>query len=287
MKVHIVDGTFELFRCFHGAPRATAADGRGVGAGRALIQTFVSLLRQPDVSHVAVAFDRVMPPSRDPAAAVDPLREQTSLAADVVRALGIVVWPMVRYSADDAIATAAARFKATPGVEQVVICSADHDFAQCVEGERVVLLDRIRKRVLDESGVVERFGVPPPLIPELFGLMGDKSDGLPGVPGWGPKSAAAVLRAHRSIEAIPDDPDEWRADVRGARRLAESLRERRREAYLYRNLSVLRTDVPLPDEVEHLEWRGADRDAMLRLVDYVGEREVLERIPRWRQEARC
>ena len=283
MKVHLVDGTFELFRCFHGAPRAKAADGREVGAGRAMLQTLTSLLRQPDTSHVAVAFDRVVPASRDPAAAGSPLREQTALCADIVRALGMVVWPMVRYQADDAIATAAARFKSAPGVEQVVICSTDNDFAQCVEGERVVRLDRIRKRVLDEAGVVERFGVPPALIPELFGLMGDASDGLPGIPGWGPKSAAEVLRAYGRIEEIPDDPELWRVKLRGARRLAESLSERRREALLYRNLSILRTDVPLPDELCHLEWRGADRRAVNDIVDYIDEREILERIPRWRE----
>ncbi len=202
MKVHLVDGTFELFRCFHGAPRAKAADGREVGAGRAMLQTLTSLLRQPDTSHVAVAFDRVVPAARDPAAAGSPLREQTALCADIVRALGMVVWPMVRYQADDAIATAAARFKSAPGVEQVVICSNDNDFAQCVQGKRVVRLDRIHKRLLDEAGVVERFGVPPALIPDLFGLMGTRRTGCPGSRAGGrsppPRCCARTAASRRS-----------------------------------------------------------------------------------------
>lgn len=283
MRVYLVDGTFELFRCFHATPRGRASDGREVGAARGLLQTLVALLRKTEATHVAVAFDRIQPPPRDPhASSGDAIRDQTWLAADVVRALGISVWPMVRYSADEALASATALYKHAPGVEQVVICSTDQDFTQCVEGERVVLLDRIRKRVLDEAGVVARHGVPPALIPELFALVGDPSDGLPGIPGWGPKSASAVLSHYRSVEAIPDDPDAWAIKVRGARRLAESLRERRREAILYRNLSRLRDDVPLPDRLEDLEWIGADRQAVEALTDYLGEVEVLERIPRWR-----
>ncbi|MHC4960262.1 MAG: 5'-3' exonuclease [Planctomycetota bacterium] len=282
MKVHLVDGTFELFRCFHATPRGKDADGHEVGAGRGLLQTFVSLLRQPDVTHVAVAFDLVAPPSRKPVDDGDLIRAQTALAADVVRALGILVWPMVRYQADEALATGAARYKRHPDVAQVVICSTDKDFAQCIEGERVVLLDRIRKTVMDEAGVIERFGVPPARIPEYFALVGDPSDGLPGLPGWGAKSAAAVLGRYPSIEAIPDDPAAWDLKVRGAARLASALAERRREAYLYRGLSVRRTDVPLPDELEHLEWRGADRAAVEALTDRIGEKQVIERIPRWR-----
>jgi 5'-3' exonuclease len=282
MKVHLVDGTFELFRCFHATPRGKDAEGHEVGAGCGLLQTFVSLLRQPDVTHVAVAFDLVAPPARKPVDDGDLIRAQTALAADVVRALGVVVWPMVRYQADEALATGAARYKTHPDVDQVVICSTDKDFAQCVEGTRVVLLDRIRKTVLDEAGVLQRFGVPPARIPEYFALVGDPSDGLPGLPGWGAKSAAAVLQRYASLEEIPDDPNDWEVKVRGAARLAEVLAARRREAYLYRGLSVRRIDVPLPDELEHLEWHGADRAAIDALTGRIGERQVIERIPRWR-----
>jgi 5'-3' exonuclease len=280
MKIHLVDGTFELFRCFHATPRSRAEDGREVGAAKGLLHTFVKLLRQPDVTHVAVAFDAVVPPTAKGAAGQgDPIREQTHLAADVVRALGILLWPMVRFQVDDALATAAARFRDASGVEQVVICSTDKDFAQCVIGTRVVVLDRIRDRVMDEAVVLDRFGVPPARIPEYFALVGDPSDGLPGIPGWGPKSAAAVLSRYASLEDVPDDPADWDVEVRGAARLAQALAARRREAYLYRNLSVLRTDVPLPDDVEHLAWRGVDREALEALVTLLDERAILERIP--------
>lgn len=285
MKIHLVDGTFELFRCFHATPRATAEDGREIGAARGLLQTFVSLLRQPDVTHVAIAFDQVVPPQRNPRPGADPVREQTSLAADICRALGILIWPMIRFQADDALATAAARFKHAPGVEQIVVCSNDKDFAQLVDGERVVVWDRIRRQVLDEPGVRAKFGVPPARIPELFALIGDPSDGLPGLPGWGPKSAATVLGCYASLEEIPEDATQWRVRVRGAQRLAATLRERRREAYLYRDLSVLRTDVPLPDEIEHLAWQGARFAALQALAAYLGEERVMAKVPRWRQEA--
>jgi 5'-3' exonuclease len=284
MKVHLVDGTFELFRCFHAAPRARAGDGREIGAARGLLQTFVKLLRQPDVTHVAIAFDAVVPPTaKGGTGDADLIREQTHLAADVVRALGVLLWPLIRFQVDDALATGAARFRDAPGVEQVVICSTDKDFAQCVVGRRVVVLDRIRDHVLDEDGVVAKFGVPPARIPEYFALVGDPSDGLPGLPGFGAKSTAVLLQRYASLEAIPDDAAAWDVTVRGAARLAETLRERRREAYLYRNLSVLRTDVPLPDELEHLAWRGARREKLEALAEYLGEQAVLERAPRWRE----
>jgi len=282
VKVHLVDGTFELFRCFHATPHAQAADGREIAACKGLMYTLVKLLRQPDVTHVGIAFDAVVPPTPGTkVAAADIIRDQTWMAADVVRALGILIWPMVRFSVDDALATAAARFKLDSGVDQIVICSTDNDFAQCVDGERVVVLDRIRDRVLDEAGVGEKFGVRPAQIPEYLALVGDPSDGLPGIPGWGAKSAASVLARYPTIEDIPDDESEWSVSVRGAARLAASLRERRREAYLFRNLSILRTDVPLPDAVEDLEWRGADRTAVTELAGYLGEPGIAERVPAW------
>lgn len=284
MRIHLVDGTFELFRCFHATPRASAADGREVGAAKGLLQTLVRLVRKEGASHVAVAFDRVVPPSRDPGRAEDPIREQTQLSADLVRALGFTLWPMIRYQADEALASAASRYKRDPSVEQILICSTDNDFAQCVEGERVVRLDRIRKRVLDEAGVLERFGVVPARIPDLLALVGDASDGLPGIPGFGPKSAAALLNRYGTVEAIPDDPQEWDVPVRGPARLAESLRTRRREAILYRELSTLRTDIPIPDLPQHLEWIGADRPALSRLCEYLAEPSALERIPGFRDE---
>lgn len=282
MRVYLVDGTFEIFRCFHGAPRARAG-GREVGAVRGLLQTLAALLRTEGLTHVAVAFDSVVANTRglDPNSNDALLRSQYPLAADAVRALGIALWPMSRFQADDALATGAARYKQASGVEQVVICSNDKDFAQCVEGERVVLRDRIRKLTTDEAGVLERFGVPPRSIPAYFALVGDPSDGLPGIPGWGARSAAAVLSRYPDIEQIPPQADAWEVSVRGAARLAANLRERYREALLYRNLSILRTDVPLVDELEHVAWRGARRPALEALTALIQDDSVLAGIPRW------
>lgn len=253
-----------------------------MGAIRALLQTLTALLRGPDVSHVAVAFDALAPPRTSDGSPGALIRAQYLLGLDAVRALGIVVWPLVRFQADDALASGALRFRDAPEVEQVVICTTDKDLAQCVVGQRVVVLDRIRKRVLDEQGVEEKFGVPPSLIPEYLGLVGDVADGLQGVPGWGAKSAAAVLRRYGSIEAIPDDDADWEVEVRGAAKLAANLRERRREAELYRNLCVLRTDVPLPHSLEDLAWRGANREALDRVARAIADDSVVARVPGWR-----
>jgi len=280
VKLHLVDGTFELFRCFHGAPRATSPDGREVGAVCGVLQTLVALLRGPDVTHVAVAVDQAVAqrvePGEDGA-----LASQHGLAADAIRALGLVIWPMVkRYQADDALATGAVRWKGQ--VEQVVVCTPDKDLAQVVEGSRVVLLDRMRSRTTDEAGVLERYGVLPASIPDLLALAGDAADGLPGLPGFGPKSAAALLRRYGRLEAIPLEASAWDADVRGKERLARTFRERRKEAFLYRELTRLALDVPLQESLEDLEWRGADRSVLEPFVDALGERSVLERVPRWR-----
>lgn len=278
MKVHLVDGTFELFRCFHGAPRATH-DGAEVGAVRGLLATLVALLREPDVTHVAVAVDQALPPRAAPKD--DPLAAQHGLAADAVRALGLPLWPMVkRYQADDALASGAVRFADAPGVEQVVVCTPDKDLAQVVRGDRVVLLDRVRRRVTDEAGVRERWGVPPAAIPDLLALAGDAADGLPGLPGFGLKTAAALLARFGALEAIPLEPAAW--DVRGAERLARTLRDLRHEALLYKALTTLALDVPLPHGLDDLRWPGADRAALEALCARIGDGAVLERIPRWR-----
>jgi 5'-3' exonuclease len=274
MKLHLVDGTFEIFRCFHGAPRATVDD-REVGACRGLAQTMAALLRQDDVTHVAVVFDRAVAPVRVDRATEDgALQSQFGLAADVVRAMGIAVWPMIRFQADEGLASGALRFR--DAVDQVVICTTDKDLMQCVVGQRVVVLDRVRKVLTDEAGVRARFGVDPVQIPDLFALIGDRSDGLPGIPGWGPRSAAAVLSRYRRIEEIPDGG--WDVDVRGADRLAASLKERRLEAILYRDLSIRRSDVPIPHALEDLRWRGTKPD-LYRVLATLGDDTVSERIP--------
>jgi 5'-3' exonuclease len=264
MKVHLVDGTYELFRSHFGAPPRKDAGGREVGATLGLLRSLFMLVSTPGVTHLACAFDHVVEsfrndlfPGYKTSAGVDPdLLAQFPLAERAVAALGIVVWPMVEFEADDALATAALRFGGEPGVEQVVICSPDKDLAQAVRGTRVVCWDRRRDIVLDADGVAGKFGVRPLSIPDWLALVGDASDGYPGIPGWGAKSAAAVLGRFGHLEAIPQDPAELGLPPGRATRLLESLAARRDEAVLYRRLATLRDDVPLEEGLADLEWRG-------------------------------
>ena len=287
MKLHLVDGTYELFRAYYGAPSATA-NGREVGATRGILASLLSLLREPDVTHVGCAFDHVIESFRNElydgyktGEGIDPdLFAQFPLAERACEALGIVCWRMIEFEADDALSTAAARF--APEVEQVVICSPDKDLTQCVHGRKVVCLDRMRRRVTDEDGVVERFGVPPASIPDYLALVGDSADGLPGVPRWGAKSTAAVLARYGHLEAIPDSQSDWDVKVRGAAALAENLSAHREDALLYRRLATLRTDVPLAETLDDLEWRGARRTALEALCGEIAERRLLDRVPTWR-----
>jgi 5'-3' exonuclease len=290
VKLHLVDGTYELFRAFYGVPPAHDAEGRPVGALRGLLATLIALVREPGVTHVACAFDHVIEsfrnqlfPGYKTGDGIEPdLLAQFHPAERAVAALGIVVWPMLEFETDDALATAAARFRDAPGVEQVVICSPDKDFAQCVVGRRVICRDRRRATDRDEAGVVARFGVPPASIPDWLALVGDSADGIPGIPGFGEKAAAGVLARYLHIEAIPDDPASWSVEVRGKQRLAASLRERRKDAMLYRRLATLRTDVPLAEGLADLEWRGAPRREREALLAEIGAPELAGRVPRWR-----
>jgi len=188
---------------------------------------------------------------------------------------------MVEFEADDAIGTATALWQHLPEVEQIVICTPDKDMAQCVRGSRIVLLDRMRRKILDEPGVVEKFGVPPDSIPDWLALVGDASDGYPGVPRWGAKSAAAILSVYPHIEDIPARESEWRVDVRGAASLAASLRDHRDQAFLYRRLATLRFDVPLGEQLDDLRWRGARRDELTALCSELDDAAFLQRVPRW------
>jgi 5'-3' exonuclease len=291
VKVHLVDGTFELFRAFFGAPPAHDASGRPTGAIRGLLATLLSLLREPDVTHVACAFDHVIESFRNrlfegykTGEGIDPdLLAQFEAAERAAAALGIVVWPMVEFETDDALATAAFLWRDAPGVEQVVICSPDKDLSQCVVGSRVICRDRLRRTDRDEAGVVARFGVRPASIPDWLALVGDAADGIPGIPGWGEKSTGAVLARYGTIEAIPDDAASWDIAVRGRSRLAASLRERRKDAALYRTLATLRTDVPLAEGLADVEWKGARRDALEPLCREIGAEELLARVTDWRE----
>lgn len=287
MKLHLVDGTFELFRCWFGAPRATGPDGTEVGAVRGVLRTMLNLLQEDDVTHVGVAFDHVIESFRNElfhgyktGEGIEPeLLAQFGLVEEACRALGLVVWPMVEFEADDALATAAHRFR--DRVDQVVICSPDKDLAQCVVGQRVVTLDRIRRTTLDEEGVREKFGVSPKSIPDWLALVGDTADGIPGLKGWGAKSASTVLARYGCIEEIPASHEDWEVKVRGAARLSERLEAQRDDARLYRTLATLRTDVPLEQELEDLRWRGAHREQLEAVCARLGWMRFLDRVPRW------
>ena len=283
-RVHLVDGTYELFRSYYGAPKATDAAGREVGATRGLVRTLVSLLGEPEVTHVGVAFDHVIESFRNDlfagyktGAGIAPdLLAQFPLAEEACAALGLVVWPMVTHEADDAIATAAHRFAAE--VDQVVICTPDKDLAQCVVGEAVVLRDRMRRRTYDEPAVVEKFGVSPASIPDWLALVGDTADGIPGIPRWGAKSAAKVLAHYGTVEDIPGAEADWAVKVRGAATLAANLRDRREDALLYKVLATLRTDAEVPQALDDLRWRGP-AEGFTALAEGLGERRALERLP--------
>lgn len=291
MRIHLLDGTWELFRAHFGAPPHRNAEGKEVGAVRGLLRSLHALLARGEATHVACAFDSRIESFRNElfegyktsAGVPEELLAQFELAEEACEALGIVCWRMWDFEADDAIATAAAHLASHPEVDQVILASPDKDLAQCVRGDRVIQWDRQRKKTLDEAGVREKFGVPPALVPDWLALVGDAADGIPGLTGWGPKSAAAVLSAHGPIEEIPDDPGRWKVKVRGAERLAGILCEEREQALLYRRLATLRTDVPLEErEPEALEWQGARRDALQRICAEVGERDLPSRIARWR-----
>ncbi len=288
MKIHLIDGTYELFRSHFGAPPKKAPDGREVGATVGLLRSLLALLAAPGVTHIGCAFDREITsfrnelyPGYKTGEGVDPaLLAQFPLAERAVSALGILVWPMVEYEADDAIATAALRFKDSPGVEQVVICSPDKDLAQLVEGQKVVCWDRRRDITLDEDGVAAKFGVRPPSIPDWLALVGDSADGFPGISGWGAKSAAAVLAQFGHIEDIPNDPARLGLPLSRATRLLESLNADRPQAFLFRQLATLRGDVPLSEDLGDLEWRGAREDLKV-LCSELGSEDIPPRVPKW------
>jgi 5'-3' exonuclease len=285
MKVHLVDGTFELFRAYYGSPSSKTADGFEIGAVRGLLRSMLALLGEADVTHVAIAFDHVIEsfrndlyPGYKTGDGIDAkLFAQFGPAEDACRALGIVTWPMIEFECDDALAAGAAKFAALPEVEQVVICTPDKDLAQCVTGSRVVCLDRMRRKVLDERGVHEKFGVGPTSIPDWLALVGDSADGYPGIERWGAKSASAVLAAYEHLERIPDDAAVWSVTVRGSEVLARNLRENRGAALLYRQLATLRTDVPLAESLEDLRWRGGEERALAALATTIVDDWIVRR----------
>ncbi len=288
MKLHLVDATFELFRAHFSRPPLHAPDGRPVNAVAGLLDSMLSLLREPDVSHIAAATDHVIEswrndvyPGYKSSAGVPPeLLAQFNDAERALRAIGITVWPMVADEADDAIATAVHRFGEE--VDQVIICSVDKDLAQCVRAERVVLRDRMRSRTYAEPDVIEKWGVSPASIPDYLALVGDASDGFPGLPGWGAKSAAAVLARWKHLDLIPPSALDWELPLRGASRLAATLNEQRADALLFRRLATLNRDAEVATvELAELEWQGVPRSEFIGLCDELGFTRIRERIHRW------
>jgi len=286
MKVHLVDGTYELFRAWFGAPESKSPGGQEVGATRGFLRSMAAMLRDAEVTHVGCAFDHTVESFRNDlfdgyktGEGLEPeLFDQFPLVERASRALGMVTWPMIEFEADDALAAAAAKFADEPGVEQVVICSPDKDLCQCVRSNDVVTLDRRREIVLDEDGVREKFGVSPTSIPDYLALVGDAADGIPGIARWGAKSASAVLAKFVRLENIPGDHEQWGVKVRGGATLAHNLAEQRDDAMLYRTLATLRTDVPIDESLEDLRWTGPDRPALEALCAELGERTLLDRI---------
>ena len=289
MQIHLLDATYELFRAHFGRPPRAGADGEPVGATLGVVESVLSLLREDGVTHLGCATDHViwswrndrydgyktdegMPPE---------LVGQFNLVEEALRALGVVVWPMIEFEADDGLAAAAVRFADHPDVERVIILSPDKDMAQCVrEDGRVVTFNRREGRFFDADGVAEKFGVRPASIPDYLALVGDAADGFPGLPGWGAKSTATVLDRYPHLEDIPDSVKAWDLKVRGAAGLAKALEEHRHDALLFRELATLRTDAPIPQsDPEELRWRGVDRPALEAVAARLRSPRLLERLP--------
>jgi 5'-3' exonuclease len=263
LEVYLVDGTYELFRHYYALPSAKDSDGREVAAVRGVLSSLLGMMKA-GTTHVAVATDHVIESFRNGLWAdyktgegIEPdLLSQFPLLEEVLSAAGIVVWPMVEFEADDALAAAAVKAADDTRVERVIICTPDKDLAQCVRGTRVVQLNRRTRTFCDEAGVIQKFGIPPASIPDYLALVGDSADGYPGLPGWGAKSSSAVLAKYGHLESIPRDFREWRVNAANAATLAETLYRQMDEALLFRKLATLRTDIALFENVDELRWKG-------------------------------
>jgi 5'-3' exonuclease len=262
--IHLIDGTYELFRHYYAVPKAQDTKGVEVAAVRGVLGSIRGMLNSRVATHVGVATDHViesfrneMWPAYKTGEGIEPeLWSQFHLLEEVLTAFGLVVWPMVEYEADDALAAAAVKAAADPRVTQVRICTPDKDLSQCVSGTRIVQEDRLRRTIRDEAGVIVKFGVPPASIPDYLALVGDSSDGYPGLLGWGAKSAAAVLAKFGHLENIPADWRSWGVKCARPGALSITLEKDRELAMLFRDLATLRTDIPVFDSVDQLEWHG-------------------------------
>lgn len=263
MDVHLIDGTYELFRHFFAVPAASDLNGQEIGAVRGVLHSVLSMIER-GATHIGVATDHVVEsfrnelyPGYKTSEGVPPeLLSQFPILEEALEAMGVVVWPMVYYEADDALAAAAAKATVDDRVSQVVICTPDKDLSQCVVGTRVVQLDRRRDVLRDEAGVIEKFGVKPESIPDYLAVVGDSADGFPGVLGWGQKAASQCLSQYLHLENIPKDFRDWHPSIRSAQRLSASLFGSWTDALLFRTLAILRLDVPVFDTVDDLRWKG-------------------------------
>ena len=276
LDIHLVDGTYELFRHYYALPSARDEDGREVAAVRGVLASVMGMIKG-GATHIAVATDHVIEsfrnelwPGYKTGEGIEPdLLAQFPLLEEVLSAAGFVVWPMVEFEADDALAAAAVAAARDARVERVIICTPDKDLAQCVRGTRIVQLNRRTRVTRDEPGVIKKFGVAPASIPDYLALVGDAADGYPGLPGWGAKSSAAVLAKFVHLESIPADWREWRVNAANASALAATLSRERERALLFRTLATLRTDIALFDDVDQLRWNGptADFEALAARLD--------------------
>jgi 5'-3' exonuclease len=291
VRVHLVDGTWELFRAhFSKRPPRTDPDGRDVKATTGLLLSLLAMLEDSgeSVTHIAVAFDnpirsfrnQLFPDYKSDEGVAPELRGQFDLAEEATRALGVRVWSMKDFEADDGLAAGAAL--QAGAVEQVRIMACDKDLLQCVRGRNVVVVDRMRDREMDEDFVRTQKGIAPRSIPDWLALVGDTADGIPGLPGFGEKGAAAVLAAFERLESIPDQPARWPKSVRGADRLCATLRERREDALLYRTLATLRTDAPVIADLASLEYAGAPREEWHAFCDALAIGDLRTRPRAWR-----
>jgi 5'-3' exonuclease len=292
VQVHLLDATYELFRAHFapGRPDLFDAQGRAVKATVGVLESVLYLFREDGVTHLGAASDHIIEswrnakwPGYKTGYGVDPaLKAQFALAEEALRAMGVVVWPMVEWEADDALGTAAVRWGDDPEVEKVVVLTPDKDMAQLVrEDGRVVQYDRRKREFFNADGVRAKFGVSPESIPDFLALVGDSADGYPGIPGWGKMSAATVLQRYPHLEDIPETVGRWDLSVRGAPNLAASLRDHRDEAYLFRELAQLVTDVPLPEKLDDLRWRGAPRAEFTAMAERLGQPGLVGRVHRW------
>ena len=283
MDLHLIDGTYELFRHFFAVPSALDGNGREIGAVRGVLRSVLSMIER-GATHIGVATDHVVESFRNELYAgyktsegvAEPLLFQFPILEEALEAMGVVVWPMVYFEADDALASAAAKGARDDRVRQVIICTPDKDLGQCVVGTRVVQLDRRRDILRDESGVVAKFGVKPQSIPDYLALVGDSADGFPGVSGWGEKSAALVLSRYLKLEDIPKDWREWHPSIGSARRLATSLFDNWEDALLFRTLATLRSDAPVNQSVDELHWKGPHAE-FEPLCTVLGDQDLFNR----------